>query len=131
MKVSKLRALRARAAVFMNGLAPPGWCEIQRVDSPDVEGVEPYASDDIAGAEVALFGGLPGSVLFYAPGSGVSFVITSGEVAEKEWAVLDTAHLELAAGEAPHWIVIVPVTAARRVGLITGRDARSAIRGWT
>ena len=131
--MTALEILRAQAAVFDNGFAPPGWCEVQRNDTIDEEGVEALASDSEAARRVAELGGMPGTSAMFAPGSDLMVLLDVLDEEDETFPTrLDAAELLLAGEDhLPQWVVIVPVEAALRCGLITESGAEAARSRWT
>ncbi len=120
--------LRARCAVFnenddergMSETAPEGWVEIQRNDSVDEEGLEPFASDEHAALAVAELGTARGSAMFYELDSGLFEPIALDGLGTHalRWGALNQAATLITLGDAkPHWICIVPRGVAIRAGL--------------
>lgn len=129
------------AIVVGNGDAPPGWCAVERDDSPDDENVTRLASDEVAARLVVDRGGEPGSACHYAPAAGLMMLVDEEDVGSEAWAVLDDARRRLArlrhpdpevdVDAPPKWIVMVPAKLARAAGLISLDELREALRDWT
>lgn len=130
---SNPKHLKHQAFVAENGFAPPGWCQIERDDSPDTEGVVRLPSDADAGMLITQAAGMPGTALWFAPGSWISFPVALNKTPTKAWwKILDAADYSVAGYEhLPRWIVLVPVEAALRAGFIDPVDAKVAQKHYT
>lgn len=108
--------------IFENGYAPPGWCELQRIDSPE-EG-EPLADDEEAARLFAKES--QGPVLFHETGSGISFLVRpdTPPISAEEWAFRNRAALGVCGppDRIPHWIVLVRADDADAIGLFPVDD---------
>jgi hypothetical protein len=102
--------LKKQLAVFSNGFAPPGWCEIQRLDETE-DGSPCLESDHEAGLVVSIDAGMPGTCMLYSPVTKCMYP----EGVETEEAT----------------VVIVPVDAAFRLKLIDRKEAKKALTEWT
>lgn len=111
--------LKDRLAVFSNDDAPPGWCEIQRLDQPD-NGADPYATDLEAGLDLVEHAGMPGTCMEYSPSARMMLRTDSGQP-HHPWIVQGLGSL----------IVIVPVDAAFRMRLIDREQAIHAMQDYT
>ena len=111
-----------------NGLAPVGWVEIQRDDSPDHPKAVSPGTDAEAAQHVARIGGAPGTAMLYSPDTGAMIPLHAdpdepgvSEVLSPVREALERVCREESPDACPAWIAIVPEYAARKA---SSDDAR-------
>jgi hypothetical protein len=123
------KELRLRCAVFnetghgTSENAPMGWCEIQRVDSIDTEGIEPFDNDEHAALAVCQLAGAAGCAMLCEIWAGLlEPVALDGCGARFErMEALNRASREIrpfGSDTDRRWIVIVPRHVAKEAGLL-------------
>lgn len=106
-------------AVFENGVAPPGWVEVQREDAADA-----FADDDAAAAAVCVAAGVP-------PECGARIIVF--DIAAGDWLASplgvppDRTELDETDAEP----ACVPAIVAHLAGLISLDELRVASVDWT